>query len=78
MNSEKFFVDIRLPFVEGRSSLSSVRTFKPHMHTGFSIGAVSAGQVHFQTGTHSELLVPGALALINPETLHSCNTVGRA
>lgn len=78
MNSERFFVDIRLPFVEGRYSLSSVRTFKPHMHRGFSIGAVNAGQVHFQAGAHSELLTPGALALINPETLHSCNTVGHA
>ncbi len=77
MKTEIFFKDGRLPFVEGRCSLSNMRTFKPHMHKGFSIGAVRSGQLYFQAGDSSELLMPGALALINPETLHSCNTRGQ-
>jgi hypothetical protein len=77
MKTEIFFKDVRLPFVEGRCSLSNVRTFKPHMHKGFSIGAVRSGQLQFQAGDSSERLVPGTIALINPETLHSCNTKGK-
>jgi AraC-like DNA-binding protein len=77
MNTEKFFIDSRLPFVEGRCSLSSIRTFKAHIHKDFSVGAVKSGQVCFKTGASSEMLLPGSLALINPETLHSCNSAGK-
>jgi AraC-like DNA-binding protein len=76
MTTEKFFINNRLPFVEGRCSLSSTRTFKAHMHKGFSVGAVKSGQVRFQVGNSFKILVPGTLALINPQTLHSCNTAG--
>ncbi len=33
-----------------------------------------AGDIYFQVENHEVLLEPGTLALINPETLHSCNS----
>ncbi len=73
MNRETFFKDERLPFAEGRYSQDSRRLFKPHMHRRFSIGAVDAGDVIFRVADREICLRPGALALINPETLHCCN-----
>jgi len=72
-SEEHFFADPRLPFVEGRFSRHSARTFKPHMHRCFSIGAVEAGQILYQVEEQDYRLRPGSLTLINPETLHSCN-----
>lgn len=74
MNDEIFFKDSRLPFAECRSSKSSTRSFKPHLHRAFSIGAVNSGRARYQVGDRSVLLSPGSLALINPETLHFCNS----
>ncbi len=73
MNREHFFKDRRLPFAEGRYSQSSRKSFKPHLHQAFSVGAVETGEVRYQVQEESTSLVPGALALINPDTLHSCN-----
>ena len=65
-----------MPFAECRYSTSSARQFKPHMHKTFSVGAVDRGEVLYTAGTRQSSLVPGALALINPEAIHSCNTLG--
>lgn len=73
MAMEKFFKDSRLPFAECRYSRSCVQKFKPHMHRAFSLGAVQRGEVEYQAGRERALLTVGSLALINPETLHSCN-----
>lgn len=72
-NSERFFKDPRLPFAECRYSQSSARAFKPHIHQSFCVGAASKGKIQFQIDNQEHLLEPGILALINPETLHSCN-----
>lgn len=61
--------------MECRSS-SSARTFKPHMHRSFSLGAVHKGEVRYTVGSRQEILTMGALALINPEAMHSCNCLG--
>ncbi|MBN2429068.1 MAG: helix-turn-helix transcriptional regulator [Deltaproteobacteria bacterium] len=74
MLNNTFFKDNRLPFAQGRYSQGTRREFKPHMHQVFSIGAVDKGEVCYHLDTQSSRLCPGALALINPETLHSCNT----
>lgn len=74
MSREKFFKDKRLPFVECRHS-SSNRTFKAHLHRTFSVGAVGRGRVEYVVGGRKAALSVDALALINPEVLHSCNTV---
>ncbi len=77
MKKEKFFKDHRLPFVECRYSKSSIRHFKKHMHRTFSIGAVDRGEVEYYVGDRRAVLSVGSLALINPETLHSCNALSR-
>lgn len=76
MNKEQFFKDPRLPFVECRCSRSSVRHFKTHMHSTLSIGAVDRGRVQYKVGNREALLSVGSLAVINPESLHSCNAIG--
>lgn len=75
MHRETFHKDKNLPFAECRYSQSSQSSFKPHMHAGFSIGAVDKGEVRYTVGSHITTLTPGSLALINPEVLHSCNTL---
>ncbi|PHR27438.1 MAG: hypothetical protein COA36_09430 [Desulfotalea sp.] len=76
MSKEKFVKDTRLPFAECRYSKSSVRYFKPHMHKTFSVGAVASGEVLYTVGGKCASLKVGSLALINPEAMHSCNSVG--
>ncbi|WP_028317087.1 AraC family transcriptional regulator [Desulfobulbus elongatus] len=73
MADERFFADPRLSFAEGRFSRQSTRTFKPHMHRCFSIGAVEEGEILYRADGQCHRLRPGGFALINPETLHACN-----
>jgi AraC-like DNA-binding protein len=75
MNNEKFFKNPKLPFVECRFSQSSVRRFKDHMHRSLSIGAVDKGAVQYRVGDREAVLTVGELAVINPESLHSCNSI---
>ncbi len=72
-NRELFFKDVRLPFVEARYAEHSRRLFKPHMHRTFSVGAVRHGELQYQINEKEFSLHSGSLALINPETIHSCN-----
>ncbi len=75
MNDEKFFRHPSLPFAECRYSKNSGRHFKSHIHQTFSVGAIDRGEVIYQVDGQTALLRPGSLALINPETLHSCNPI---
>jgi AraC-like DNA-binding protein len=74
---ERFFQDNRLPFIECRATHGSGRNFKPHMHRRFSVGAIAKGSARFFNSTKETVLEPGMLAIINPETLHACNTTGK-
>jgi len=76
MGKEQFFKDSRMPFAECRYSVRSAGQFKPHMHKTFSVGAVDRGEVVYTVGSKDSSLKKGALALINPEGLHTCNSVG--
>ena len=76
MSDEKFFRHPSLPFAECRYSKNSGRHYKPHMHRTFSVGAIDRGEVTYHAGNLTAVLRPGSLALINPETLHSCNPTG--
>ena len=73
MNKNKFYKDRKLPFAECRYSKENANEFKPHMHSTFCIGAIEEGRVEYRVGNELRTLVPGNLALINPEVLHSCN-----
>lgn len=70
---ESFFKDPKIPYAELRYTRDSNRVFKPHLHERLSIGAVDHGQVIFHLANESQILKPGSLALINPDTMHSCN-----
>ena len=59
--------------MECRYSINSGRVYKPHMHKAFCVGAIDQGEVIYQVEGKRVRLRPGSLALINPETLHSCN-----
>jgi hypothetical protein len=73
---EHFFHSRRMPFVEARRSSGSARHFKPHLHRRLSIGAIDRGDVIYEVNGQKARFGPGALALINPDTLHACNPVG--
>lgn len=75
MHYDTFVKNPRLPFAEYRHTENSIRGFKPHMHKKFCIGAVLQGRVRYQVGAEEATLAPGSLALINPESLHSCNSI---
>jgi AraC-like DNA-binding protein len=59
--------------VECRYSTNSGRRYKPHIHKSFCVGVIDQGEVIYQVEGKLAKLLPGSLALINPDTLHSCN-----
>ncbi len=73
MSSQHIFKNSKLSFVECRYSTNSGRHYKTHMHKTFSVGGIDQGEVIYQVEGNTAKLIPGSLALINPETLHSCN-----
>lgn len=73
MSDEHFIKHPALPFAEFRYSKNSGRHYKSHMHKTFSVGAIDQGEVIYQVEGRTAKLRQGSLALINPETLHSCN-----
>jgi len=78
MPKEIFFKDTRLPFAECRYSTGSKREFKPHLHSTFSVGAVDRGKVEYRVVDQHSTLEVGSLALINPECIHSCNSLDKS
>ena len=70
---DKHILKQTFPFAECRYSKNSGRHYKSHIHKTFSIGAIDKGEVIYQVDGKTAILRPGSLALINPETLHSCN-----
>src|SRR4030042_1670056 len=76
MNDEHFFKHPDMPFAELRCSKNSSRYYKSHFHKTFSVGAIDQGEVIYQVEGKTAKLQQGSLALINPETLHSCNPAG--
>ncbi|MFH1983296.1 MAG: AraC family transcriptional regulator [Pseudomonadota bacterium] len=78
MSQDRFFRHPALPFAECRYSRDSRRHFKPHMHKRFCVGAIDQGAVIYEVEGKAVKLKPGSIALINPETLHSCNPTGHS
>ncbi len=75
MQQEHFYRDPILPFAEIRHSTNSGRHYKPHLHNTFSIGAIDKGSVYYNVAGEEAKLCSGALAIINPDTIHHCNPV---
>jgi AraC-like DNA-binding protein len=74
-SKELFYNDAEMGFVELRRTRSSAKSFRPHMHRRFSVGCVDSGRVQFTVEEQDGVLEPGALVVINPETLHACNSL---
>jgi len=74
MNTELFFRDPLLPHAECRRSTDSGRHYKTHMHKTFSVGAIDQDEVEYTVDQKTGMLRKDQLVLINPETLHSCNS----
>ncbi len=73
MSNETFYKDDRLPFAEIRHTQNSGRHYKPHIHNTFSVGAIDNGGVVYDIAGVKNKLSVGALAVINPDTIHHCN-----
>jgi AraC-like DNA-binding protein len=75
ITTQHYWRDSTLPFVELRSTYSSVQTYKPHFHPQLSFGAVISGETRASCGGRERLLRQGELVLIAPHVVHSCNPV---
>jgi AraC-like DNA-binding protein len=73
MGFDRIFKHPGLPFVECRHSKDSGRHYRTHLHRTFGLGIIEKGEVAYEIGGRALTLRPGELALINPETPHSCN-----
>jgi len=75
VTTQHYWRDDALPFVELRSTYSSVQTYKPHFHPQLSFGAVISGETRANCGGRERLLRQGDLVLIAPHVVHSCNPI---
>jgi AraC-like DNA-binding protein len=77
VTTQHYWRDDALPFVELRSTYSSVQTYKPHFHPQLSFGAVISGETRASCGGRERVLRQGDLVLIAPHVVHSCNPIAR-
>lgn len=75
VTTQSFWRDVTLPFIELRSTYSSVQTYKPHFHSQFSFGAVISGETRATCRGREHLLRQGDLIFIPPHVVHSCNPI---
>jgi len=75
LRKTRFHYDETFPAAETRLTLLSDRNFAPHYHREFSVGAVLENQVRVGWNGGSALIAPGEVVIVDPMTVHSCNTV---
>lgn len=75
VTTQSFWRDASLPFIELRSTYSSVQAYKPHFHSQFSFGAVISGETRAIYRGREHRLRQGDLILIPPRVVHSCNPI---
>lgn len=71
--SHTFWNDASVPCVEVRCTSRSAESYKAHCHREFCVGAVTEGKAVMTVRDTTCVLSPGLLAIIPPETVHSCN-----
>ncbi|WP_129127009.1 helix-turn-helix domain-containing protein [Geomonas oryzae] len=71
--SHTFWNDASVPIVEVRYTSRSAESYKAHCHREFCVGAVTEGKAVMTVRNSTCVLSPGLLAVIPPETVHSCN-----
>lgn len=70
----KFFSDKKLPYIELRHSNSN-KHYKEHIHETFSIGVNINGRSLYTNKNKKFEFEAGKIAIINPLTVHSCNSL---
>jgi AraC-like DNA-binding protein len=75
MTTQHYWRDSTLPFVELRTTYTSVQTYKPHFHPQLSFGAVIAGETLANCSGRERVLREGDLVVIAPHVVHSCNPI---
>jgi AraC-like DNA-binding protein len=73
LTSHKIYRDAHAPWWELRVSRNSNDCYRPHTHDEYSIGIVDAGWTVFQYPDGAACIGPGAVVLIAPNVVHSCN-----
>lgn len=69
-----FWRDSALPYVELRQVLDGRKvSYAPHSHEEWSIGAILDGQSEFLCADRRHIVESGALVMMNPNVVHSCN-----
>src|SRR6476661_880956 len=66
-----FKASAHLPGVELFSAKLVDHAFAPHVHDGYSIGAIEAGVERFRYRGAEHLAPAGTLVLLNPDELHT-------
>lgn len=72
MNQTIYFTDKKLNYLELRYSKSN-NCYKEHIHNTLSIGAILNGKRIYKNKNKSFILQKNQLAIVNPNTIHSCN-----
>lgn len=72
MNKTLYFTDKKLDYLELRYSKSN-NCYKEHIHNTLSIGAILNGKRTYINKNKSFKLLKNQLAIVNPNTIHSCN-----
>jgi AraC-like DNA-binding protein len=75
VTTQHYWRESALPFVELRSTYSSVQSYKPHFHPQLSFSAVISGETRANCGGRARVLRQGDLVLIAPHVVHSCNPI---
>jgi AraC-like DNA-binding protein len=75
VTTQHYWRDDTLPFVELRSTFSSVQSYKPHFHPQLSFGAVISAETRANCSGRERVLRQGDLVLIAPHVVHSCNPI---
>ncbi|PYD78262.1 AraC family transcriptional regulator [Komagataeibacter sucrofermentans] len=73
-DTQSFWRDQTLPFVESRRACQSGACYRPHHHPTFSIGAVDGGTSVFTGAAGGPVLLSsGTLVFIPASRVHACN-----
>ena len=59
-----------LPNIEFFTGRNVAKTYDPHMHDGYAIGAIKAGSEHFWCSGAEHFAPPGTVQFINPGEVH--------
>ncbi|XPV68595.1 MAG: AraC family transcriptional regulator [Halarcobacter sp.] len=75
-NKTRIFADSKMPYVELRYSKTNL-DYKEHIHDTLSIGAISKGSRIYRNQNKDYNISKNDLAIINPNTPHSCNSIDK-